>query len=1371
MEHMAGGEVRWRNGQNEPLLRVDQARLIARDVISGLEYLHGNGIIHRDIKPANLLWTDATYSRVKITDFGVSHSGMLPIRSEESGSTPNGHERQEHHDLAGVDQGDLARSVGSPAIIAPELCLTDRYPLSTAQCIAIAQGASWEADDHKGEEIWGNSGCKEASCLSPAFALMSGQAIDVWALGVTLYCLLFGALPFTSASEFGLFSVIPWSDYIIRTRMGLDGVLIGPRGPRWDPNQVQAAVQEHEHVSCISLSRYLHPQEVLADDGALHVPRTQQSLLPCEAEVAEGMLSPDVRALRMLLDGMLEKDPLMRWSLERVKGNEWFTGGRSLDTQPSSQSGLVGLVSPSHEPMGTSRYSQEVPTFDAVARGRQIHETSSSGRGTGMDKLRALSLGRSSGLPFLRAGRPVPPSNFEPGGAQRLPQLPQSWHNSLGRSSALSFAANHPIGTGQEIIRSQVSHPNPGIQDDWKTSAASRAHVDQADGMHRSEMQKSKPLGTLVRAQVDRIRSAIRPGAQSGRLEQLGAVPKRGARGNDFALPAPEKDMHGAQVPDDAQELLYLPESPKGGEWETKKFSSLPLQRKFSSLSVRSRRGERTEDPQHEPRLGNNRRRASLKGIFSTSSLDPNTQTESTAINHVSSRRLGKPSFENLRSNTRAAPPHLNLDLVPKTKIIPPTPTPTGGDFCSASAGGTDRITLPIGTGHKHGQGTANSMNNSFSSVNPIRAASSLSRKQSKSAAHARRKSLLDQPEQRETERNGSHFLHSDPNTIQSSNSPLSGTSQQKAERVEENSTPSSSLKMALANHGAWPSFLQTRERPTRPALRKSSPHLLLLSSRSGSGSGSGDIDSSIPSTPTYSTSGLRSGLAYADAHQSHLYKVASQQGPHSAPPAQPTDLAASHSGAEVQPTRAKRKLRTIGRQTLSVQAPAAQERGKAGPHTASTDITEYGMTPVQYNSKTQTTHYAAPDPCEVKKRHAPSFDYPSLSVNGVLTNRARKRPPFKAYAEYTDIPRENEPPSNVGKAWSTGQTNISRTTSSGPGRTSLRQVFGLQPKQESVQGSEGGLGQESIELESEQQLEQDSERGEYTFDTSAPALSSAAGPSTSFLAPSSSSLNTPPIDSSGVEEHQPILPFPQASYTSFRPHTGEMCEGAANACYSNGAVSEHTVHMDANVIPNAASNEGVINATPTKNGAASCAFPLQSPHGTNQAPRDASLHICEEDMFADAPDDALESIRASWEEQFADAVEDGRDESTSFPGGWGDDFAGRAHTPTLWGGRNVRHASLVSVLGQAGASWHSVPMSSGPSTAYGEASWQSSALPPSSPLWPGHYASSQARHIPTGSSSPSPSYSPGFSPGLGPRSLRSSPLGLASVSSASLRR
>ncbi|KAG0737301.1 hypothetical protein G6F23_010430 [Rhizopus arrhizus] len=151
LEYMEGGEVMWRDGDNKPVLSVSEARKIFRDVVSGLDYLHYQGIIHRDIKPANLLYTKDGKT-VKISDFGVSYFNQHLACNQ-------GQYDQE------TDR-ELEETAGTPAFFAPELC-----------CI--------REDNH------------------------ITKAIDVWALGVTLYCLLYGQCPFNALTEYELFEIIP----------------------------------------------------------------------------------------------------------------------------------------------------------------------------------------------------------------------------------------------------------------------------------------------------------------------------------------------------------------------------------------------------------------------------------------------------------------------------------------------------------------------------------------------------------------------------------------------------------------------------------------------------------------------------------------------------------------------------------------------------------------------------------------------------------------------------------------------------------------------------------------------------------------------------------------------------------------------------------------------------------------------------------------------------------------------------------------------------------------------------------------------------------------------------------------------------------
>ncbi|KAI9818457.1 MAG: hypothetical protein M1827_000516 [Pycnora praestabilis] len=84
---------------------VDETWRLFRQIIQGLNHIHGLGIIHRDLKPDNI-FIDVS-SNPRIGDFGLATSGQYFLADKASSS--------------GNVDGDLTRSIGTALYVAPEL--------------------------------------------------------------------------------------------------------------------------------------------------------------------------------------------------------------------------------------------------------------------------------------------------------------------------------------------------------------------------------------------------------------------------------------------------------------------------------------------------------------------------------------------------------------------------------------------------------------------------------------------------------------------------------------------------------------------------------------------------------------------------------------------------------------------------------------------------------------------------------------------------------------------------------------------------------------------------------------------------------------------------------------------------------------------------------------------------------------------------------------------------------------------------------------------------------------------------------------------------------------------------------------------------
>jgi serine/threonine protein kinase len=137
---------------------------------------------------------------VKICDFGVSIYTLTTQRVDGRDQTQ---EDKEFFTLMNDDF--LNRLAGTPAFLAAELCFkadTDDKDPSPA--------VTETSDPPK---------------------VAQKYMIDVWALGVTYYCLLFGHPPWEAINEWQVYHKIANEDFVVPETMGSDSLPTGGRSP------------------------------------------------------------------------------------------------------------------------------------------------------------------------------------------------------------------------------------------------------------------------------------------------------------------------------------------------------------------------------------------------------------------------------------------------------------------------------------------------------------------------------------------------------------------------------------------------------------------------------------------------------------------------------------------------------------------------------------------------------------------------------------------------------------------------------------------------------------------------------------------------------------------------------------------------------------------------------------------------------------------------------------------------------------------------------------------------------------------------------------------------------------------------------------
>jgi serine/threonine protein kinase len=188
-------------------LTEDQAFFYFNQLVEGVEYCHKLGVCHRDLKPENLLLDE--HGNLKISDFGLS---SLYVGDAE---------------MDGASRTELLHTTcGTPNYVAPEVIADQGY---------------------------------------------DGKKADVWSIGVILYVLIAGFLPFDEGTIMALFSKIQKADFTY---------------PNWFTPEVKALLDQvlvADPKRRITLTLLKDHPWMIQHRGEVNVPISTLSISPQEA--------------------------------------------------------------------------------------------------------------------------------------------------------------------------------------------------------------------------------------------------------------------------------------------------------------------------------------------------------------------------------------------------------------------------------------------------------------------------------------------------------------------------------------------------------------------------------------------------------------------------------------------------------------------------------------------------------------------------------------------------------------------------------------------------------------------------------------------------------------------------------------------------------------------------------------------------------------------------------------------------------------------------------------------------------------------------------------------------------------------------------
>lgn len=247
--------------------REDTALLYFRQLLRGVRHCHQQGVCHRDLKPENLLLSDNQEQGpiLKVADFGFSARVIAEYDSDYIDSWRLGG--------GGVGVGGISSNIGAT----PE---TPSFATSPVRQLISVVGSPF----YVAPEVLQNRG-------------YNGLKADIWSLGVILYAMLAGSLPFgqehSSCKRFREFSSwvrnqkhfdfsrniehqrqLDYPTWLFPSHFSVlvKGLIVSMLHP--DPNERISVEEAQDHPWCAEISSHLDRDDVKEEASLASSTRT-----------------------------------------------------------------------------------------------------------------------------------------------------------------------------------------------------------------------------------------------------------------------------------------------------------------------------------------------------------------------------------------------------------------------------------------------------------------------------------------------------------------------------------------------------------------------------------------------------------------------------------------------------------------------------------------------------------------------------------------------------------------------------------------------------------------------------------------------------------------------------------------------------------------------------------------------------------------------------------------------------------------------------------------------------------------------------------------------------------------------------------------